>query len=39
MGIPVDMCSLHDDGCEDDADHNNGGFDMEELMRNIVDED
>jgi hypothetical protein len=39
MGIPYDVCSHHDYGCEDDngqddADHSDEGFDMEELMRN-----
>jgi hypothetical protein len=34
-------CSHHDDGCEDDigqdhADHSDGGFDVKELMRNVV---
>jgi hypothetical protein len=41
MGIPDDVCSHHDDECEDDIgqddeDHNNEGFDVEELMRNVV---
>jgi hypothetical protein len=41
MGIPDDVCSHHDDGCEhdigqDDADHSDEGFDVEELMRNVV---
>jgi hypothetical protein len=40
MSIPDDMCSHHDDGCEDDigqddADHSDG-FDVEELMRNVA---
>jgi hypothetical protein len=38
MGIPDDVCSHHDGGCEDDigqddADHNDKGFDVEELTR------
>jgi hypothetical protein len=41
MGIPDDVCSHHDDGFEDDigqddADHSDKGFDVEELMRNIA---
>jgi hypothetical protein len=41
MGIPDDVCSQHDDGCEvdigqDDADHSDDGFDVEELMRNAA---
>jgi hypothetical protein len=41
MGIRDDMCSHHDDGCEDDigqndADHSDKGFDVEEMMRNVV---
>jgi hypothetical protein len=41
MGIPNDVCSHHDDGCEDDigqddADHRDGGFDVEELMCNVA---
>jgi hypothetical protein len=41
MGIPDDVCSHHDDRCEhdigqDDADHSDEGFDVEELMRNIA---
>jgi hypothetical protein len=41
MGIPDNICSHHDDGCEDDigqddADYNEEGFDVEELMRNIM---
>jgi hypothetical protein len=41
MGIRDDMCSHHDDGCEDDigqndADHSDKGFDVEEMMCNIV---
>jgi hypothetical protein len=33
MGIPDDVCSHHDDGCEDDvgqddADHSDEGFDV-----------
>jgi hypothetical protein len=35
------VCSHHDDRCEhvidqDDADHSNEGFDVEELMRNVA---
>jgi hypothetical protein len=41
MGIPDDVCSHHDDRCEDnigqdDADHNDEDFDVEELMRNVA---
>jgi hypothetical protein len=41
MGIPDDVCSHHDDGCEDDigqddADHSDEGFDVEELMHNVA---
>jgi hypothetical protein len=41
MGIPDDVCSHHDDGCEDDighddADHSDEGFDMEEMMPNVA---
>jgi hypothetical protein len=41
MGIPDDVCSHHNDRCEDDicqddADHSDEGFNVEELMRNIV---
>jgi hypothetical protein len=41
MGIPDDMCSHHDDGYEDDigqddADHSDEGFDVEELMCNVA---
>jgi hypothetical protein len=41
MGIPDDVCSHHDDGCEDDigqddADHSDEGFDVAELMRNVA---
>jgi hypothetical protein len=41
MGIPYDVCNHHDDGCEDDigqddADHSDEGFDVEELMHNVV---
>jgi hypothetical protein len=41
MGIPDDVCSHHDDRCEDDigqddADHNDECFDVEELMRHVV---
>jgi hypothetical protein len=41
MGIPDDVCSHYDDGCEndigqDDTDHSDEGFDVDELMCNIV---
>jgi hypothetical protein len=41
MGIPDDVCSHHDDGCEDDigqdhVDHSDEDFDVEDLMRNIA---
>jgi hypothetical protein len=41
MGIPDDVCSHHDDRCEDDigqddAYHNDECFDVEELMRHVV---
>jgi hypothetical protein len=41
MGIPDDMCSHQDDRCEDDisqddADHNDEGFDAEQLMRSVA---
>jgi hypothetical protein len=41
MGIPNDVCSHHNDGCEDyigqdDADHSDEGFDVEELMHNAA---
>jgi hypothetical protein len=41
MGIPDDVCSYHNDRCEDDicqdgADHSDEGFDVEELMRNVA---
>jgi hypothetical protein len=36
MGILVDVCSHHNNRCEDDADHNDEGFDAEELMHNIA---
>jgi hypothetical protein len=41
MGTPDDVCSHHDDRCEydigqDDADHSDEGFDMEELMHNVA---
>jgi hypothetical protein len=41
MGIPDDMYSHHDDGCEDDIGqddvcHGDKGFDEEELMRNVA---
>jgi hypothetical protein len=43
MGIPYDVCSHHDNGCEDDigqddADHNDEGFDEEELVHNVAPE-
>jgi hypothetical protein len=41
IGIPDDVCSHHDDGYEDDigqddVDHSDEGFDVEELMRNVA---
>jgi hypothetical protein len=41
MGIPDDVYSHHDDGCEDDlgqddTDHGDEGFDVEELMHNVM---
>jgi hypothetical protein len=41
MVILDDECSHHDDGyeddiCQDDADHNDEDFDVEELMRNVA---
>jgi hypothetical protein len=41
MGILDDVCSHHDDGCEDDIDqddayHSDEGFNVEELMRNVM---
>jgi hypothetical protein len=41
MSIPDDVCSHHDDVCEDDigqddADHTDECFDVEELIRNVV---
>jgi hypothetical protein len=41
MCIPDDVCSHHDDGCEhdigqDDEDHSDEGFDVEELMHNVA---
>jgi hypothetical protein len=41
MGIPDDLCSHHneqyeDDICQDDVYHSDEGFDVEELMRNVV---
>jgi hypothetical protein len=36
MGIPDDVYSHHDDRCEDDADHGDEGFEVEELMHNIA---
>jgi hypothetical protein len=41
MGILDDVCSHHNDRCEDDicqddADHSDEAFDVEELIRNVV---
>jgi hypothetical protein len=41
MGILDDMYSHHDNGCEDDidqddADHGDESFDVEELMHNVA---
>jgi hypothetical protein len=41
MGIPDDMCSHHndrceDDKCQDDADPSDEGFDVEALMCNVA---
>jgi hypothetical protein len=41
MGIPDDVCSHHDNGCEDDIGqddvvHSDEGFDVDELMRNVA---
>ncbi len=41
MGIPYDMYSHRDDGCEDDIGqddtyHIDEGFNVEELMRNVA---
>jgi hypothetical protein len=41
MDISVDVCSHHDNGCEDDigqddVDHSDEGFDVEELRRNVA---
>jgi hypothetical protein len=41
MGIPDDVCSDHNDGCDDDigqddADHSDEGFDVEVLMCNVA---
>jgi hypothetical protein len=41
MGIPDYVCTHHDDECEDDigqddADHSDEGFDVEELMHNVA---
>jgi hypothetical protein len=41
MSILDDVCSHHDDECEDDigqdgADHSDEGFDMEELIHNVA---
>jgi hypothetical protein len=44
MGIPDDVCSHHDDGCEDDigqddTNHSDEVFDVEELMRNVASDE
>jgi hypothetical protein len=41
MDIPDDVCSHHDDRCEDDIGqddtyHSDEGFDVEELMHNVA---
>jgi hypothetical protein len=41
MGIPDDVCSHHNDGCEhdigqDDVEYSDEGFDVEELMCNVA---
>jgi hypothetical protein len=41
MSLPDDVCSRHDDGCEDDiyqddADHSDKFFDVEKLMHNVA---
>jgi hypothetical protein len=41
MGIPDEVCSRHDDGCEndigqDDVDHSDKGSDVEEPMHNVA---
>jgi hypothetical protein len=41
MGILDEVCSHHDDGCEDDigqddADHSDQGLDVEELKHNVA---
>jgi hypothetical protein len=41
MGIPDDVCSHHDDGCEDDIGqddvyHSDECFDVEELLHNVA---
>jgi hypothetical protein len=36
MGILDVVCSHHDDEYEDDADHSDEDFDVEELMRNVA---
>jgi hypothetical protein len=41
LGIQDDVCSHDHDGCEDDigqddADHSDEGFDVEELMHNVL---
>jgi hypothetical protein len=41
MGIPDDVCSHHDDGYkddigQDDADHSDEGFDVDEMICNVV---
>jgi hypothetical protein len=44
LGIPDDVCSHHDDGCEDDigqddTNHSDEVFDVEELMRNVASDE
>jgi hypothetical protein len=41
MSIPDEVCNHHADGCgddigQDDADHSDECFDVEELMRNVA---
>jgi hypothetical protein len=36
IGIPDDVCSHHDDRCEDDTYHSDEGFDVEELIHNVA---
>jgi hypothetical protein len=36
MGISDDVCSHHDDGCDDDADHSDECFDVEKMMHNVA---